>query len=129
MKYEIKDIVFDGKNKYDPKLYWDLYRIYDAYNDVFKNNKLVSLYLANALACNTGVLCFNQIIKDDLEITKEVEELLDYKTLLLYVILFGNLDNNLHKKVVDTKNLDQLKEIYNYEEILNKYNNAKGSGQ
>ena len=37
MKYEIKDIVFDGNNKYNPKLYWDLYRIYSAYNDIFKN--------------------------------------------------------------------------------------------
>ena len=43
MKYEIKDIVFDGNNKYNPKLYWDLYRIYMAYNDVFNNNSLTSL--------------------------------------------------------------------------------------
>ena len=66
MKYEIKDIVFDGKNKYDPKLYWDLYRIYSAYNDVFTKKSLTSLVVAAHLASSTGLFCFNQIIKEDL---------------------------------------------------------------
>lgn len=118
MKYEIKDIVFDGNNKYNPKLYWDLYRIYDAYNDIFKNNKIVSLVEAAHMACNTGLFCFNKIIKDDLEITKELEEFLDYKNLLLCIK--GSYSSK-YKKINDAKNKDELNEICNYQEMLNDY--------
>lgn len=117
MKYEIKDIVFDGNNKYNPKLYWDLYRIYCAYNDVFKNKSLTSLVTASHLASSTGVLCFNQIINDGLELTKETEELLNYKANLVHIISMTGLGYDFYKDFLNLDSIEKLNKLYEEKDL------------
>lgn len=126
-KYEFENFEFKIDLEYDTKLFWDIYRIYMAYNYSLDKGYWISPQYCACVAGEYGLFGFLEIDDKASEYDEKYFEYLFNKQMLLFK--FEMEDRQIFDKLFKAKDLEEINSICNINELISREKELEFEGE